>query len=159
MWKKLSSSARWALLIAPLLLIAVGLACGNTPPLTVTLREADIDRILEQAVDAAVGVDVPVEITNVDIEPGVIRVFGSYVQNGIAVPGSADLTLRVENGMLRVEVTSVDVMGLDVDTEMLADVNEQLSRSFSEAASQGQVTFTGVEIVDGEVRISFRVNL
>jgi hypothetical protein len=141
--------------------VLVGLACGlSTPPINVTLSESDVNRILQEAADVAVGSDAPIEITSVDIQEGLIRVYGTYTWQGITVDGSADMVLTVEDGNLYAEITSVNAQGINIEGDLIERANEELTRRFTEAASQNErVTFTSVTIGGDEVTLSFRVNL
>ena len=157
----ISHGVKRVLWLIPLGIALLGLACGtSTPPINVSLSESDVNQILQQAADVAVGSDAPVEITSVDIQEGFVRVYGTYTWEGITVDGSADLTLTVEDGNLYAEITSVDAQGIQIEGDLIERANEELTRSFTEAASQNdRVTFTSVAIGGDEVTLSFRINL
>ncbi len=147
--------------LLPLLLATLlPLACG-TPDLVVELTESQVNDLLQNTANDYLGEEMQVQVTGVDLMPGLIRVqaAGEPV-SGINVSGSMDITLVAQDGALLAQVVSIDILGITIDNAQLTRINEELSRAFSDAAAENrQVEFTNVTITDDVLRITARVNL
>lgn len=136
------------LTLALMLLVLAG--CGplnfglNSRALTITvnLDETMLNRILTQAQDSIVAVNGDVlfgEITNIDFQaPDTIRVFGTRNQGGSTIEGSFDVQTAVEQGALRANVSAVNIPGVSLDSPIIQQINNELSRAFTEQISQQQ---------------------
>jgi hypothetical protein len=132
------------LLLAVLMLMGLTWACGRSTTFSVTLRESNVFQIIQAAL-AYARVDLPLEIDDVDIKDSFIRVSGSYRDvDGQTTSGSVDLTLSVQDGQLKAEITNVDITGAELSSEQIEEYNDILTRQFNEAAT----SVRGVEIVD-----------
>ena len=151
--------ARMFVFLAVLISVSLTAGCGSRA-ITVTLKEPNVIKVIEAALDIA-QIDLPLDISGVDIEDGYIRVGGSYTdESGKTTSGVVDLTLRVEGGELKAEILKVDVTGIDLTAEQIAGFNTILTTQFTKAAT----TVPGVEIeevtiVEGAVKIRVRVGL
>jgi len=160
----------FAKLVPFLLIMALVTACGTTisvdedsVEVTVPLSESAINRLLrysfvEQDVDNLFD-----DITSIDMQPGLIRMFGTYTNSdGSTVPGSADLTMSAKDGALDAEITAVDIAGLDIDHPRVTRINDVMADAFAEEASDNvisndQAEFVSVEITEDGMEITIRV--
>jgi hypothetical protein len=121
-------------------LMNVGLSGGGTQ-ITIELKEDDINRMLQQRYthqsDGLFS-----EINGVDIQDGLIRVFGDAKKaDGSMVSGSYDAVLKAENGALKAEITAVDIEGLSIDDPKVLQTNQELADELGKAADEGQGVF------------------
>ena len=152
--------ARLSLLLAVLTLAALSVACGESRSFTVTLREPNVITIIQAALDIA-QVELPLEIAEVDIKDGYIRVGGSYTgEDGATTSGVVDLTLRVEDGEFKAEILNADITGVELTDEQIAGFNTILTKQFTKAATTiPGVRIEDVTIVEDAVKIRVRVGL
>lgn len=110
--------------------------------ITVNLNEEILNQILSQAQDSIVAVNGDTllgEITNIDFQaPDTIRVFGTRNQGGNTVEGSFDVQTGVEQGALKVSISAVSIPGVGLDSPVIQQVNNELSRAFTEQINQQQ---------------------
>ncbi len=138
-------------LLAPIALIMLVLAgCGplnfginsRAVTITVNLDEAMLNTLLTQAQESVVAINGDTllgEITNIDFQaPDTIRVFGTRNQGGSTVEGSFDVQTAVEQGALKVNISAVNVPGMGMDSPVIQQINNELSRAFTEQISQQQ---------------------
>ncbi len=162
----------FAKLVPFLLFVALATACGtsisvdeDSVEVTVPLSESAVNQLLrysfvEQDVDNLFD-----DITSIDMQPGLIRMFGTYTHSdGSTVPGSADLTMSAKDGALEAEITAVDIAGLDIDHPRVTHINDVMADAFAEEASDDVITigndqaeFVSVEITEDGMEISIRV--
>ena len=156
-----------AKLVPFLMIVALAMtACGtsisvdeDSVEITVPLSESAINRLLrlsfvDQADDRLFD-----DITSIDMQPGLIRLFGTYTHSdGSTVPGSADLTMSAKDGTLDAEITAVDIAGLDIDHPRVTHINDVMADAFAEEASDNdQAQFVSVDIAEDGVEITIRV--
>jgi hypothetical protein len=141
-------------------------ACGSSitvddtsVELTVRLSESSVNRLLRYSVVEQDEDNLLDDITSIDMQPGLIRMFGTYTNSdGSTVPGSADLTMSAKDGMLNAEITAVDIAGLDVDHPRVTHINDVMAKAFSEEASDNdQVEFVSVIITADGMEITISV--
>ncbi len=147
-------------MLAVLTLAALTVACGKSRSFTVTLKEPNVIKIVQAALDIA-QVDLPLDISGVDIKDGYIRVGGSYTgEDGATTSGVVDLTLRVEDDELKAEVLNVDITGVELTDEQIAGYNTILTTQFTKAATTVPgVRIEDVTIIEDAVKIRVRVGL
>lgn len=119
------------------LIILSALACnlgfqnGNIK-MTITLKR---DRLL-QLVNSAQGIagtvsdsDLLIEVKDIQfIEPDKVRLIGFYgLPNATKVNGEVELTFSIENDQPKVEITWVNIPGLDLASDFVKKINEKLS--------------------------------
>ena len=128
---------------------------------TVTLSESTVNRLLRNSVLEQDEDNLFVDITSIDMRPGLIRVFGTYTtSDGSTVPGSADVSFSAKDGLLHAEITAVDIAGLDVSHPRVTHINDVMARAFAEEASDtDEVEFISVNITDDTMEITVRVSL
>jgi hypothetical protein len=88
------------------------LACGGSATVPITLSEEDVNRIIQNSTVTTGPHELLVEISSVDMQDGFIRINGTHErEDGTTVSGSCDLTFIVQDGMLRAEITAVNIAG------------------------------------------------
>lgn len=134
--------------LAFLLLAVVG--CGplnfglnsRAVTITVNLDEGILNRLLSEAqsqVTAVSGEALLAEISNIDFQaPDTIRVFGSHNQNGSNVEGNFDVKTVLDQGALKVNISAVNIPGYSLDSPAIQQINNELSKAFTEQISQQQ---------------------
>lgn len=139
-------------------LMNIGLSGGGTQ-ITIELKEDDINRMLQQRYthqsDGLFS-----EINGVDIQDGLIRVFGDAKKaDGSMVSGSYDAVLKAENGALKAEITAVDIEGLSIDDPKVLQTNQELADEFGKAAdeSQGVYEFESVSLGNDVLKIVIKI--
>jgi len=156
------------LTLALVLLILVG--CGplnfglssRAITITVNLDESTLNRILTQAQDSVVAVNGDVlfgEITNIDFQaPDTVRVFGTRNQAGTPIEGSFDLQMALEQGALNVRVSAVSIPGISLDSPIIQQINDELSRAFTEQINQQQEgAISSVQVTEDAVALVIEV--
>ncbi len=126
---------------------------------TVALSEDAVNRLLRHSFVEQDEDNLFDDITSIDMQPGLIRMFGTYTQiDGSSVPGSADLTISAKDGVLNAEITAVDIAGLDIDHPRVTHINDVLAKAFAEEASENdKVEFVSVNITADVMEITVRV--
>jgi hypothetical protein len=152
-----------------LAMILAGLACSfsgridsaNNLVVNVELKESDINRLLERNSERLDKDAILRKITKVDLQEGLIRVFGTYEKEGVTLEGSYDLEMKAENGQLMVEIVGVDIEGVELSDERIQRMNDELSKDLAESAreSHDEVEFTKVEVTEEAVKISLKVKI
>ncbi len=156
----------FAKLVPFVLIVALATACGtsisvddDSLEITVPLSESTVNRLLrlgfvEQDEDRLFD-----EITSIDMQPGLIRTFGTYTHSdGSTVPGSADLTMSVKDGELDAEITAVDIAGLDIDHPRVTHINDVMAKAFrNEASDNDRAEIVSVDITEDGMEITIRV--
>ena len=160
MTRRRSTSRRTPLLFAVLTLSVLVLACGRSTSFNVTLKEPNVFQIIQTALDIA-QVDLPLEISGVDIMDGSIRVGGSYTgEDGTTTSGVVDMALSTQDGEIKAEIISADITGVDLTAEQIAGFNDILSREFNKAASSVPgVKIESVTVVEDAVKLRVKVGL
>ena len=126
---------------------------------TVALSEDAVNRLLRYSFVEQDEDNLFDDITSIDMQPGLIRMFGTYTHSdGSTVPGSADLTISAKDGVLNAEITAVDIAGLDIDHPRVTHINDVLAKEFTEEASENdKVEFVSVNITADVMEITVRV--
>ncbi len=151
----------------PLLLAVLSLACsgssitGGTSGLeiTINLSENDVNRLLRHSFIEQDEDNLLEDITSIDMQPDVIRIYGTYTNaDGATVPGSIDVTFSAQDGMLQAEIVAVDIAGLDVNHPRIARINKLMTKEFARAASESdEVEFVSVEITKDSLEFVIKV--
>ena len=125
---------------------------------SVALSEDAVNRLLRHSVVEQDEDNLFDDITSIDMQPGLIRIYGTYTHSdGSTVPGSADLAFSVEDGMLNAEITAVDIAGLDLDHPRVTHINDVLAKEFAgEASGNDQVEFVSVKITADAMEITVK---
>ncbi|MEZ4735526.1 MAG: hypothetical protein R3E79_51195 [Caldilineaceae bacterium] len=70
--------------------------------------------------------------------PTLSALFGTRNQGGSTIEGSFDVQTAVEQGALRANVSAVNIPGVSLDSPIIQQINNELSRAFTEQISQQQ---------------------
>ncbi|MCP4540583.1 MAG: hypothetical protein GY832_25890 [Chloroflexi bacterium] len=142
------SRAKSILLLVPMTMVVLTLACGGSATVRIKLSEEDVNRIIQNSTVTIGPDELLVEISSVDMQDGFIRINGTHERgDGTIVPGSCDLTFTVQDSMLRAEITAVDIAGIDINEQRITRINDELAKSFTKSASNtDEVEFTSVTI-------------
>lgn len=142
--------SRYHFVVALLAVMVAVVGCGplnfgiNTRAVTITvnLDEGILNTLLTQVQDSVVAVNGEALLGKIDridfIEPDTIRVFGTRTQNGNTVDGSFDVQTTLEQGALKASISALNIPGLNMDSPVIQEINNQLSAAFSEQISQQQ---------------------
>jgi len=143
------------------------MACLSSSPVgdptnmevTVSLSEDTVNRLIRHSVVEQDEDNLFDEITSIDMQPGLIRIYGTYKHSdGATMQGNADLTFSAKDGMLIAEITAVDIAGLDIDHPRVTHINDVMAKAFAENASENdQVEFVSVDITKEAMEITVRV--
>lgn len=122
------------ILIGLVTLSLVSLACGlslqdGKLTIPITLNEDTIKRLLGTS-QSAVANNTWVEVQDIQfIEPDKIRATGNYLVNSTQrVNGEVELTFSVVNNQPDVEITWVNIPGLDLASDAVQKANDALSQ-------------------------------
>jgi hypothetical protein len=126
---------------------------------TINLSENDVNRLLRHSFVEQDEDNLLEDITSIDMQPDVIRIYGTYTNSdGASVPGSVDLTFSVQDGMLQAEIVAVEIAGLDVNHPRVARINDLMTKEFAQAASESdEVEFVSVEITQDSLEFVIKV--
>jgi hypothetical protein len=149
-----------------LIMAMAATACGSSitvdddsVEVTIALSENAVNRLLRYSVVEQNEDNLFDDITSIDMQPGLIRMYGTYTHSdGSTVPGSADLTMSAKDGMLNAEITAIDIAGLDIDHPRVTHINDVMAKAFAEEASdEDGVEFVSVIITADGMEITIRV--
>ena len=156
------------LVLLVLVMAMLATACGtsitfddDSVEITVPLSESAVNRLLRHSVVEQDDDSLLDDITSIDMQSGLIRMFGTYMHSdGSTVPGSVDLTMSAKDGKLNAEITAVDIAGLDIDHPRITHINDVMAEAFADAASDNDVVeFVSVNITADGMEITIRVPL
>lgn len=129
---------KWMILMGSLILILVSLACNlslqdGKLSIPITLKEESIKQIIGAAQSAAAsqGENLPlIEVDDIEfIEPDKIIATGQYqTLGGSRINGQVELKFSVVDEQPKVEVTAINIPGVDLASEAIKKVNEALSQ-------------------------------
>jgi hypothetical protein len=149
-----------------LIMAMAATACGSSitvdddsVEVTIALSENAVNRLLRYSVVEQNEDNLFDDITSIDMQPGLIRMYGTYTHSdGSTVPGSADLTMSAKDGMLNAEITAIDIAGLDIDHPRVTHINDVMAKAFArEASDSDDVEFVSVDITADGMEITIRV--
>jgi hypothetical protein len=97
------------------------------------------------------------EVTRIEMHDGYMRFIGR--KDGAA--GSFDLSLGAENGALKAQIVAVDIPGIELGDEVVAEINRELEEELTEVVrdTQGDVQFEKVEVTENGLRMKVKVDL
>ncbi|MCP4544194.1 MAG: hypothetical protein GY832_44345 [Chloroflexi bacterium] len=157
--KQTLSRAKLVFLLVPLTLAVLALACGGSATIPITLSEEDVNLIIQNSTVTSGPDDLLVEVSSVDMQDGFIRINGTYErEDGTIVPGSCDLALTAQDGMLEAEITAVNISGIDLNDKRITRINDTLTKEFAKSASDtGEVEFTSVTITEDALTFVIKI--
>jgi hypothetical protein len=143
-----------------LLIIFLTIACGaSTKLVSINLHEAQLNEILHKSANITSSDGWGFAIQNVEIMEGFIRVHGEYFPpNKNVVSGSMDISLAVDDGLLKGEIEKLDMPGFSATSPAFKIINNLVVQQISKFVSEGrlEVKFESVEIQKESVKIVLR---
>ena len=157
--KHTQTRTKLVFLLVPLTLAVLTLACGGSATIPITLTESDVNTLIQNSTVTSGPDELLVNVSSVDMQDGFIRINGDYErEDGTTVSGSCDLSMEVQNGMLKAEIIAVDIAGVDLDDARITRINEEMTEAFSQAASDtDKVEFTSVTITEDKLTFAIKV--
>jgi len=162
--------SRYHFVVALLIVMLTVVGCGplnfgiNTRAVTITvnLDEGTLNTLLTQVQESVIAVNGEALLGKIDridfIEPDTIRVFGTRTQNGNTVEGSFDVNTVLDQGALKASITALNIPGLNMDSPIIQQINNELSAAFGEQISQQQEgTISGVQVTEDALNIVIEV--
>ena len=160
---------RYAFFILISILILTTLACnfgiqnGNIE-MTITLKRDNLMQIINGAQGIAGTLsetELVVEVQDVQfIEPDKVRLIGFYgMPNSQRVNGEIELTFSIENEKPKVEVTWVNIPGLDLASDFVKNINEMLSGLIQDQIDQAgeNALIKAIYVQDEAVKIEIQI--
>lgn len=136
---------------------------GNNLDFQVTLSQDQINTLLANAHQNAPdrNRDLLDDLTRVDLQDGLIRVYGTRTHQGQRVSGSYDVKLAAVDGKLKAEIVGVDIPGMSLDDPRVQSTNEEVAKSLSQSAMENHdhVSFDSVKVTNDNVQINLTVKL
>lgn len=161
---------RYGFLFTLLVVMLTVVGCGplnfgiNTRAVTITvnLDEGTLNTLLTQVQESVIAVNGEAllgKIGRIDfIEPDTIRVFGTRTQNGNTVEGSFDVNTVLDQGALKASITALNIPGLNMDSPIIQQINNELSAAFGEQISQQQDgSISSVQVTEDALNIVIEV--
>ena len=161
----------YALIMLISLLILSTLACNfgfqdGKVTLTITLKKDNLMTLINSAQGIAGSVsetELLIEVEDVQfIEPDKVRLTGYYgLPNSNRINGEVELTFSVENEQPKVEVTWVNIPGLDLASDFVKNINEQLSGLIKDQIAQSgeNALIKAIYVEDEAVKIDVEVSV
>jgi hypothetical protein len=161
--KKFSFPMLITLIFLSTLACNLGFQNGNIT-LTITLKRDNLMQLINSAQGIAGTVsdsDLLIEVQDVQfIEPDKVRLTGFYeLQNATRVSGEVQLTFSIENDQPKVEVTWVNIPGLDLASDFVKNINEKLSGLIRDQVGQSgeNALIKAIYVEDEAVKIDVEV--
>lgn len=161
----------YALFLLVSLLIFTSLACnlgfqdGNFA-MTITLKRDNLMQIINSAQGIAGTVsdtELVVEVEDIQfIEPDKVRLIGFYgLPNTGRVQGEIELTFSVENEKPKVEITWLNIPGLDLASDFVKNINEKLSGLLQDQIDQAgeNALIKAIYVQDEAVKIDIQIQV
>jgi hypothetical protein len=129
--------------------------------LTISLTEAEFNTILTSALANA---EEPlVQDASVEFEDGQIIISGLYIRpEGGQVAGTATMNVEMVDGTVKAEIGTVDVRGIEVTDERIAELNQKISEALALVAAENNpaATLESISITDDalQIRIAIKAN-
>jgi len=151
------------LIILSTLACNLGFQNGNIT-MTITLKRDNLLQLINSAQGIAGSVsdsELLIEVQDIEfIEPDKVRLIGFYgLPNATRVSGEVELTFSIENEQPKVEITWVNIPGLDLASDFVKNINEKLSGLIRDQIAQtGENALIKAIYVDDEaVKIDVEV--
>ncbi len=148
--------------IAAILLLIVSLACGlsvknGVLTVPVSLNKETLKTIFnnaEQLYTTRSGEQIQAQVDDIQFnEPNSIKVMGTFTsQSGQQVQGSVDIAFSVVDQEPHVEISSVNIPGIDLSSDAIDQVNASLSQMIQDEIDRsGQAGTIQSITVEGQV--------
>jgi hypothetical protein len=163
--KKYAFSVLILMMILSTLACNFGLKNGNITT-TITLKKDNLMQIINttQSIAGTVSeTDLPVEIQDINfIEPDKIRLTGLYgASDTERVKGEIEITFSVENDKPKVDITTVNIPGVDLASDSIKKLNEKLSGLLNDQISLAgeNAVIKTIIVTDDAVKIDVAIPL
>jgi hypothetical protein len=160
---------KYAFFVLISLVILSTLACnfgfqnGNIA-MTVTLKRDNLMQLINSAQGVAGSVsdkELVIEVQDIQfIEPDKVRLTGFYgPPNSVRMNGEVELTFSIENEQPKVEVSWVNIPGLDLASDFVKDINEKLSGLIRDQISQSgeNALIKAIYVAEDAVKIDVEI--
>lgn len=160
---------KYAFMVLISLLILTTIACnfglqnGNIE-MTITLKRDNLMQIINGAQGIAGAfseTELVIEVQDVEfIEPDKVRLTGFYgLANSQRVSGEIELTFAVENEKPKVEISWVNIPGLDLASDFVKNINEQLSGLIQDQIDQAgeNAVIDDIYVQDEALKIEIQI--
>lgn len=160
---------KYSFLILISLIILTTIACnfgfnnGNIE-MTITLKRDNLMQIINGAQGIAGAfseTELVIEVEDVDfIEPDKVKLTGFYgLPNSQRVSGEIELMFTVENEKPKVEITWVNIPGLDLASDFVKNINEQLSGLIQDQIDQAgeNAVINAIYVQDEALKIELQI--
>ena len=131
---------------------------GSTT-ITVTLSEAEFNTLIATAL---ANTENPLlRDPSVDFQNGQVVISGEHDRrdgNG-RVSGTMTMQIQVVNGAIQAQITAVNIQGLDISDERIAELNQRLAEQLAERAQRDNpfTTLSSINITDDAIEINITV--
>ncbi len=159
----------YAFIILISILLFSTLACnfgfqnGNIS-MTITLKRENLMQLINSAQGIAGSVsesELLIEVQDVQfLEPDKVRLTGFYgLPNSERVNGEIELTFSIENDQPKVEITWVNIPGLDLASDFVKDINEKLSGLIRDQIEESgeNALIKAIYVADDAVKIDVEI--
>ncbi len=101
------------------------------------------------------------EITSVDMQDGLIRVFGTVNTSTGKANGSYDFSMGQTGGDMWVEIVAIDIPGKSINDPSVTRMNNHMARDFAKMAveNEGTLDFRTVTITKDAVHMVVDVTI
>ncbi|MDQ7023990.1 MAG: hypothetical protein Q9P44_00345 [Anaerolineae bacterium] len=127
--------------------------------LTISLTETEFNTLISSALANA---DEPlVQNANVDFQNGQVVISGENIrQGGGQISGTATMTIETVDGVVNVQIVSVDAAGIDITDDRITTLNQQLSQALAGLASENNsaATLESITITDDALQINIAIS-
>lgn len=131
---------------------------GGGLDVTVTLSEQEVNQLLAQAVSN--NPDIRIEQAQIDLQPGALVITGNVVkQDGTTAPGSVSMSVGMGDGLVNVQVTSVNIDGFDANDERIASLNQRIADALNTRAQRDNASaqITAVNVTGDALSLTINV--
>lgn len=131
---------------------------GSTT-VTVTLSEAEFNTVIAAAL--ANTANPLLRDPSVDFQNGQVVISGEHDRrdgNG-RVSGTLTMQVQVVNGAIDAQITAVNIEGLDMSDERIAELNQRLAERLAERAQRDNplATLSSINITDDAIEINITI--
>lgn len=166
-------SHKKTILLVLAVLLSASLACtigglsiqNNAATLEIKLREDQLITLFERIIDQAGGyidTDLVQKLDMIELHEGYVSVYGSHtLPTGSTINGNFDLSLSAENGILKAEIISVNIPGMNLSDARVQQANEVIARELTKMVTEtnGDVTFQRAEVHEDALYLTVQVQI
>ena len=151
------------------LIIFTSLACAlgfrdGKITMTITLKKDNLMQLINSTQGVAGTIsdkELLIEVQDIQfIEPDRVKLIGFYgLPNSTRVSGEVELTFTIENDQPKVEITWVNIPGLDLASDFIKNINEKISGLLRDQIAQTgeNALIKAIYVQDEAVKIDVEV--